>query len=743
MTTLSLRLPRLLAGMALITGAGATHAALDDHLTVTTTNPPLTAWAPKGERLASAEELDNPVLPKGGHFYSIHGSVRSNDEVPMVFAPVFEQTWNAESNAFVSESPAFGADGSSWFSPTVPTTNADGSRNLMIVVSPTGQRRFTVTDQQLGTTPFGDTNLPATYGSGSATVVLRDPVSGGNIGYGASFTRAWAVNAQGELLWSTPALPASIAGALESGSAEQLASELDKPHRTFGITYHPAADALIVADISGDLMAFDRASGAQIGALQMPGSPATGGDNLGMGDGLPPALNERITNVLMELVAQTMADSGIEFDLELGIEPFLAVLGGGAVIGNQISVDPNTNALWVASTDLDDADSSPGDGLSERGALYRIDLVRQGNTLNFEIVCKAPFDGGTTSTPAVSADGERVYTTDNFGAALAFNRQCEEVWRTEVGEAAVASLAVSSEVGAEIYYPTLTSIYKIQENARRDSASVVWQADIDSSFRGGLARDAANAVLGGVRTALASRLGEDLPESLVTFQAFNLDLATIGQNGIMVHAGYGMVLNLNGMKFGLPLALNNGLYDRDTGALINATQALEENIGAMYTAPDGTIIMGSSPVRRTAIRALVKAPDFALPDVSRTLDALADAMVDYVVRPLTGGITKYGVTQGFDLLARDASCQAEKRLRNANLYLGVTSATGQQADVTDTERMIAQARDAVVDARARYELGYLTTLLVNRALDDANSELSRGRLTRAANDLEDACRLLD
>ncbi|MEE4249065.1 MAG: hypothetical protein V2I38_00595, partial [Alcanivoracaceae bacterium] len=388
----------LLACTVTFTLLAPAHAALDDRLTRSTTSPSLTGWAPQGPRLASSEEMNNPVMPPQDRFFTIHGGVRSTDEVPIVFAPVFEQTWNAESNAYVTESPAFGGDGSSWFMPAVPTTNADGSKNMMIVLSPQGQRRFAVTDRQLGNTLYGDTSLPATFGSGSATLVLRDPASGRDVGYGASFTRAWAVDDSGRLLWSTPIRPASVAAALAAGDDQQLASELSKPHRIFGITYHPKVDAVLVADLSGDVMAFDRVTGRQIGALAMPGSPATGGDNLLSGGSLPPELTNQLLDTLFGLVGLTLRDSGIEFDDSVGITPFLAVLGGGAVIGNQISVDPNSQSLWVASTDLDENDSNPGDGLSEKGALYRIDLQRSGDQLGFNIICKAPFDGGTKST---------------------------------------------------------------------------------------------------------------------------------------------------------------------------------------------------------------------------------------------------------------------------------------------------------------------------------------------------------
>jgi hypothetical protein len=33
-----------------------------------------------------------------------------------------------------------------------------------------------------------------------------------------------------------------------------MQKEIDKPHRLFGMNYHPAIDAFITADMSGDVM---------------------------------------------------------------------------------------------------------------------------------------------------------------------------------------------------------------------------------------------------------------------------------------------------------------------------------------------------------------------------------------------------------------------------------------------------------------------------------------------------------
>jgi hypothetical protein len=158
--------------------------------------------------------------------------------------------------------------------------------------------------------------------------------------------------------------------------------------------------------------------------------------------------------VVIGIANDLFVNDGIEFDLNaMDLNTSLAVLGTGAIIGNQISIDTDSNSLWVAATASDEADGTV-DGFSELGSLYRIDLERTGDTVDFMIICDAMFMGGTTSTPAVSADGQRIYTTDNFGSVIAVKRSgCERAWELDVGEAAVASLAVSSQVGAELYYP--------------------------------------------------------------------------------------------------------------------------------------------------------------------------------------------------------------------------------------------------------------------------------------------------
>ena len=131
-----------------------------------------------------------------------------------------------------------------------------------------------------------------------------------------------------------------------------------------------------------------------------------------------------------------------------------------------------------------------------------------------------------------------------------------------------------------------------------------------------------------------------------------------------VHSGYGMAIKLNNRELFLPIALNNAIYDRETGEFINGNTVIEENIGAMYTSKEGTVTMGSSPIRRALIRAIARSPEFEPPKLSAEITGSVANLVDFLVPPLTGGITQYGVTERFDLIIRDSVCQGEKVLRN-------------------------------------------------------------------------------
>jgi hypothetical protein len=152
----------------------------------------------------------------------------------------------------------FGKDATSYI---IPNQETDGGQNMLIKVSSDGKRAFTVTRNQLGDVSYSGTNFTesATRGGGCAPVVLKNPDDAGKETiFMATYTRAFAVDEDGELLWNTAIVAPSVQTAINSGNQSKVKEELAKRHRIFGINYHPIVDAYIIADTSGDIMAFDR-----------------------------------------------------------------------------------------------------------------------------------------------------------------------------------------------------------------------------------------------------------------------------------------------------------------------------------------------------------------------------------------------------------------------------------------------------------------------------------------------------
>ncbi len=70
-------------------------------------DPPLTAYRPAGVAARSMVEATHPVLMPNDRFYTLHGGVRSADEVDVAYPPVFEHVWTAEPRLFLPEGQVF------------------------------------------------------------------------------------------------------------------------------------------------------------------------------------------------------------------------------------------------------------------------------------------------------------------------------------------------------------------------------------------------------------------------------------------------------------------------------------------------------------------------------------------------------------------------------------------------------------------------------------------------------------
>ena len=111
------------------------------------------------------------------------------------------------------------------------------------------------------------------------------------------------------------------------------------------------------------------------------------------------------------------------------------------VVTNFFSIAPDGGRIYIAAT-AEDTEDGTEDGKSEIGAIYALDLTDDGNGgLEFQILNRATFQGGTGSTPALSADGSRVYVSDNAANVIALDSDLNEVWRVDVGEPLVGSIS--------------------------------------------------------------------------------------------------------------------------------------------------------------------------------------------------------------------------------------------------------------------------------------------------------------
>lgn len=153
--------------------------------------------------------------------------------------------------------------------------------------------------------------------------------------------------------------------------------------------------------------------------------------------------------------------------------------------------------------------------------------------------------------------------------------------------------------------------------------------------------------------------------------------------------------------------------------------------------------MGGSGPRRAILRGLIKAPDFLLPEsIPKFLERWSDNLADFIVPPLTGGITKYGASKGFGLLARDASCAAMRLIGNARIH-STQGTIGYTADIIDTERLIQQASDAIDKAESKSELKQDVASSLQNDLDAALTNLQDHNLSTAENNLNIVCSVLN
>lgn len=637
-----------IAALALAVALLATPAAAapsDEIVPRSVPAPPPTAWRPTGCR---AVPFSHPVLPDRTAFRRTHGDLDSSDEVALAYPPVFAREWIAEPQLYQVTTPSFDAAGNLYMTPF-----RSYERILLISLDGrTGKRRFVL--------PLGDGDRVG----GVVPMVLNDPEDGGQVIYVNAYDRIVAVRADGSLVWS------ASSGLGPSTSATQVG---------LGIAWVPSADAIVGLTRDGFVFLLDRRTGAPLldAPYQLPGEKT------------PPTTLDIPSAVLAS--TQALLEPLVDFSGTNGLVDMMNVLlGGSSEVANSLSVDGRTNRLWIAAT-APDAEDGTIDGVSELGALYRVDVLQRDGRWVLEPVCRRDFTGGSASTPTLGANGSRVYLGDNVGSLLSIDAEtCDERWSVPLGAQVFGSVAAASD-GREIYAATATGIFQV----------------FDDGDRGRRGWTAFNDVY-------------DLPDTLSGYGEMNLLLTGAGANGLLTQVGVGLTAG------GRSLPVRTGILhlDRATGRPRGFADGLEESLGAMSTGADGVLYLPHAPLRRAFAAAL-----------------------GLTSEPLVGGVSKWASIRD-DLLARDAACAAADRAANARDE-AVTCAESAGADAVQVDALGKQARAATERALAAGALP-ATTLRDLRRADallrrvpalDASATGVR-RLPAARRQLAEGCRIL-
>jgi hypothetical protein len=635
--------------LALVVGVFAVKTYLDSnrpHNPKVFGPPAKTQWKPVGARAAGQHSYD--IIPEPTKWNAIHVGVANSDSVWGVAAPMFELDWVAEPAYFVGNGPLFDNEGNLYFSPKF----YHGERVVLVSLDAiTGERRWAIAANEEITLS-------------SAAFILNDPDNpGSQIIYIVGYDRAMAVRPDGSIVWSKATgivLPSAEAGATT---------------KFHSFNYHPATDSLVSITGAGALFAFSRKTGELIAPVgQIPGAPAISAK----GTKIPKLVLNRVDPLMDKAFGKT--DAGLS--LFSSIANY--IYGGGGIVTNYFSIDPDSSRIYMAAT-APDAEDGTEDGRSELGAIYALDLVDDGNGgLEFQVLNRKTFQGGTGSTPALSADGRRVYVSDNEGNVISLDSELKEMWRVDVGEPLVGSITVTAD-NNELYAVTQNDVIQIIDKG--DHGVRTWTAEL-SGFDG-----YANV---------------DKQSNALT--------ATVTANGVVIMIDGGKSL----LGRTLMLHMGMGLLDRKTGKLRYFAEGREDSVAMSVVAPDGSLYVAHSPLRRAAGKAMY-------PDLTPEI---------------TGGIARFKPIR-LDLLARDAICAAEARAANASTLDRTSEPAAINTDIRQIRVLIKQAGNALPQAVSDGDITADNAATLGDLMERSTAKLTPDNLADAVADMAAACSMFD
>jgi hypothetical protein len=192
--------------------------------------------------------------------------------------------------------------------------------------------------------------------------------------------------------------------------------------------------------------------------------------------------------------------------------------------------------------------------------------------------------------------------------------------------------------------------------------------------------------------------------------------ATITANGVVIGIGGGKTL----LGFNLMLHMGMGLLDRETGELRYFAEGREDSLAMSIVAPDGSIYVAHSPIRR----------------------AVGKAMYPELTPDLTGGIARYKPIR-LDLLARDAICAAEARGANAGTLDQTTELAAINTDIRQMRVLLKQAGGAITKAVSDGDMTAEDAGTLGNLLEQSAANLTPANLDQAVTDLATACTMFN
>ena len=168
------------------------------------------------------------------------------------------------------------------------------------------------------------------------------------------------------------------------------------------------------------------------------------------------------------------------------------------------------------------------------------------------------------------------------------------------------------------------------------------------------------------------------------------------------------------------LHMGMGLLDRETGKLRYFAEGREDSLAMSVVAPDGSLYVAHSPLRRAVGKALY--PDLT-PDI-------------------TGGIARFKPIR-LDLLARDAICAAEARGANASTLDQTAELAAINTDIRQMRVLLKQAGNAITKAVNDGDMTAEDATTLGNLLEQSTVRLTPAGLTQAVTDLAAACAMFN